>query len=518
VRAVVVAAALAIPAAAAAKPSADLTAELREAGAAEAPIVIRLDARALTGLHDLVRSRVPSLLRGGLDAALDQLAAQLGGSPFTDDGWRAMGLEPPRPIVSAAGRTTEPPFATARAATGAILVDVRAIVPVADPAAAARTIARVQTIAPDLVFGPPRRTLSIDLVIPAETATADEIRAARPALLAARSTDAAVAARLRDPTAAALAGTAPLALHVAPAQLADTLLWLRLGRQAATPTPDAIAFVRDLARPLAPILAGPLGTFGASAELRHDTLAVHAAWAVETPSPLATALARTSDSGLPRPSDTPDAALHLHSYVAGLAALDALHASGMTFDLPAEPFFPFGGLSPLVDIVGWPYALGATIAHVETADPRARPIFAGTRDGVLVVQTLGADVDHTAAAFEVAFAPDAAATVRRATTAVYGDGATAGGVTTWGAGRVRVFARTVGTIDTVGAALRDAGDAYRALPRKAPPAPHDLVLELHAAPAALALVSPLAVFAGALDLSARWDGHALQIDATLSPP
>jgi len=448
-----------------------LMAELEEAGAAEAPIVVRIDVEGARGLVELVRSRVPSFLRGGFDDQVASIAASLGGDPFTPDGWKQLGLDPKRSIVIAIGRSN------------ASMAGIRAVVPVADPARAAQTIVRAQALAPALRFGAPGRgkTLTIDLVAPTDAGDAGD--------------GSALFTPVPPKKLDALLGPEPIAILIKPQRLAETMQRLR-GRD-----PTELA-------PVAGILGFPLGDLAATISIRNAILTVHARWEVAPKSALSRALATTIDSGLPRPADTPDAALHVHSYVAPreLAALDPTH---MTFDLPSSPYFPAGGLYPLLQIMAWPYSIGATIAHVNSADARAKPIFDGLRDAVLVVQTIGDDLDHTSAAFEIALDRTAFDELRVLITKVWG---AAPGLVDHG--RIRPFAR--GT--SLGVAIQDSGPAYLAIVRHAPAPPKDLVFEAHAAPAALALLSPLAVFAGALDLSARWDGHAIAIDATLSPP
>ena len=428
--------------------------EMKLAGAADAPIVARIDPNALPAIEAAIRARVPMLLRSSFDHAMSSIAQQLGGDPFTPDGWRALGLDPSKPILIAAG----------------VDHDITAIVAVGDPARVATTIATAKTVAPQLAFKDRGAWLAIDLAGRAE----------------APSSDRAVKERLR--AAPALEGKDPIAFQIDP----------RLA-----PVPAAIA----------PVVSGSFGPLDASIDLRGPTAMLHARWDIVARSALATALATTVDDGLPRPADTPDAILHLHTYFA-LAALAAAPTHGMTFDLPSRPFLEGDDPPAWIDALAWPYELGATMTHVIGAEPRAKPLFAGARDLALVVSQVGDDLDHSAATAEVAVEPTTAATLDHLIELVWG--ARTGD--TWGTGRIRAFARHLGaSADAIGLALRDSAPAYLALARHAPPAPKDLVLELHAAPAALALVDPVAYFAGTLDLAARYDGHALAIDATLSP-
>jgi hypothetical protein len=522
---------LAVGSSAAAAPAPALVDEMVSAGAAEAPIVVRIDPAALPSVRAFARSRVPWPLRDPFDDALGALGGALGGDPFTADGWRALGLDPTRPIVIAIGRTNgarvlaaqgerapivaggEHPAASARDPEP-LLVGVRAIVPVADPRRAAAAIARAQQLAPALAFGAPGKTLAIDLVL-APGPDGTDVVLAPTHMVEARSTRNDVLARLRAPAADVLAGAAPIALHVDPRRLVETGLWLRAAALGDRGGPR-VDVIRASAAPIAPILQSSFRALGATVELHEGTATVHASLALVPRSRIATAIAVTRDSGLPRPADTPDAALHVHSYVAGLSALIATPGM-MTYDLPSRPSFDPGPPGPLFDALAWPTELGATMSHVVDAEPRARGIFDGVGDAVLVAATIGPDLDHTAAALEVALQPDAAAQVRPLIDAVWGASRAAGGVTSWGAGRVRPFSRALPHGDGIGAALGDSAPAYLALTRAAPAPPAGVVLEVHAAPDALGLLDPIATFAGTLDLTARAQPAALAIDATLSP-
>jgi hypothetical protein len=515
----------------AAAPPAALVDELMQAGAAEAPIVVRIDPAALPSVRTFVRARVPWLLRDPFDDGLGAFAGLLGGDLFTPDGWKLLGLDPSRPVVIAIGRTTgarvlaaqheRAPIVRggARPADGVraqerLLVDVRVIVPVADRLRAAQAIARAAQIMPALAFGEPGRTLQIDLVI-APGPDGDEYALASMPVVEARSTRRAVLTRLRDAGGEMLASAAPIALHVDPRRLVETALWLRAAELADDAGPR-VDEVRTSFAQLDPTITGTFGALGATIDLQGGTAAVHATIAVAPRSALATALATTADSGLPRPTDTPDAALHVHSYVAAISALIAAPRGGMTFDLPSQPSFEAGRLAPIFDALAWPSELGATMAHVVDAEPRARGIFDGLGDAVLVASSIGPDLPRSAAALEVAVTPDADAALHAVIDAVWG-APHAGAVTTWGDGRVRPFARTLPHGRAIGAALGGSGAAYLALARHAPAPAAGVVLELHAAPDALGLVAPLATFAGTLDLTARYQAPALAIDATLSP-
>jgi len=506
-----------------------IASELALAGA-DAPIVVRADA---SGVHDLIaalRARVPALLRGPLDDALASLAQQLGGDPFAPAGWTALGFDPSRPMVVAIGRTTGPdvlafagerdplvpggaPPSPTKPTTATLAVEVRVVIPIGDAAIATRTGARLASMLREASIASADATIdaSSRTLVLAISDTRDDRAKARLAPRAPAS------ARLRDPTAAALTNAAPIAVHVEPLRLAETMFWRRArGGIPAAPTHEIFVTLRDLARPIAPMIAGPIGHAGAAIEIHGDAIHADLTVAIAPRSPLAITLARTVDSALPRAADTPDAALHLHSYLADVAALSELPSAGMTFDLPPEPFFPYGGLSPLIEIVSAPYALGAAVTHVAHAEPAARPMLAGIRDAALVIDTVGTDFASSRATLEVAVTRDASTALQPLLSTIWGTPATAA-FTSWGQGPIRPFARTLGATTTVGVAIRDSAASYLQHTRTSPAPPRGTVLELHATAAALALVHPIASLAGTLDATARWDGRALHIDATIAP-
>jgi hypothetical protein len=515
----------------AAPPPAALVDEMMAAGAAEAPIVMRIDPAELPALHAFARSRVPWPVREAFDDGLGSFTGLLAGDPFTPDGWGMLGLDPTKPIVIAIGRTTgsrvlgaqgerdpiikggERPDRTARP-PATLLVDIRVIVGVTDPTRARVAIARAKRLLPGLRFGDPGKTLAIDLEL--GPGGDDHVGLAAAALAGATSTRKAVLARLRAAGADVLTGSAPIALHVDPRRLLETALWLRADEVADRNGPR-VDEVRAEVAEVDPVLRASFGALGATIDLQGGTATVHATLAVVPRSPVAAALAATRDSGLPRPADTPDAVLHVHSYVAALSALITPPTGAMTFDLPARTAFDAGDASAVVDGLAWPAELGATMAHVVAVEPRSRVIFDGIGDAVLVAQSIGDDLPHSAAALEVAVSADADAALRPLIDAVWGASQSNAGVTTWGGGRVRPFARSLPHARTIGAALGDSAPAYLTLARTAPPPAPGTVLELHAAPVALGLVTPLAVFAGTLDLTARYDAATVAIDATLSP-
>ena len=517
---------------------------LADADAGEAAVVIRFDAPSVAALATALTRRVPGFARGPIDSARARLVRVVGADPTTPAGWSALGLDPGRPAIAtfnaadvagvlAAMHAPGPLLAggtapAARAGAGHPVWRARLVVPVADRARATATVRRWAGLVPgaSLTPGPAlaRRhviatarlggaagfarldpsALILDVVVDGADPTAPP--EALPRFLDDRRPF--PAARLAAP-AAALLPRPGVTVWIDPVRTGEALL---IGAG-----PAILPLVQARCGLTCTDLVGPLGPLAIRLGVRGATITADVTWQVAAGSPLAAALAHTADHALPRPADVPDAALVAHSYVASWWPLASLDVTSVPSDLPPPTFAITDDLWPLTALYGWPYGIGGVLAHVAAAEPRARPVFVGLGDAALIVPGFGPDLAHTAAVAEIAADPGAAPPTRAFLDAVWGPARTAAGVTRWGAGPLRPFARTAGGAATFGLATGNATDAYLAATRRAgPPAP-GTVAELRAAPATLARLYPLAGLLGTATATARFDG-ALRIDVSFASP
>lgn len=499
---------------------AQLIATLADVSAAEGAVVVRADVDALAALTDAAIARGNLLERAAISAVRAQLADLTEGDLATRSGWTALGLDPDRPLLLAMRPLRSEPGPTWR-------ISLR--VPVANRARVQRAITRAEAwlhasvvtfsraVPPALAgarvlaFPLPRavgfvrldgRALAIDLV---PMRGADQ---ARESLLAAtldRSSPTAVKALLASDAGATLA-VPGVDVWIDPARVLAMPLLTR-GWEPTT-GPCNLTCV---------VLRGPLGPLGVALGTRGAAITADARWQVDAASPLASVLAATVDHGLPRPGDLPDAPLIVRSYVASWAPLAALDTRAVPLDLP-PPVFASSDLAwPLTALWAWPVLVGGVIAHVESAEPSAAPLFAGLGDFAVAVLAVGDDLDHTTAVAEVAIDPTIAATLHGFGDRIWGPAHAATGASIWGTGRIRGFARALGAAPTVGFAVRDTAPTWLALTRSTPPPPPGTVAEGRVAGSVLTLLDPLAHYLGDLSFTARYDG-ALRIDLAFAPP
>jgi hypothetical protein len=535
----------------------------------DAALFLRVDAAPLAAIADeLTRRAGPTgaSLRRGVE---DAVVAAIGGSPLTPDGWRALGLDPARPVLAGLGAVDEPALLGATGLTGTLLGGPaparaaqrvpggvaawrsRVLLPVLDEARARAAVARLPAVTPvvpvdgahaaaiaSLVGGVagddavrrlgaagvlaiapgPRgglvvvalrgRWLAVDELIPVGRAFRWHSDGDRLLRLVARR-----GGRLASPALRHLDAAGVSAL-VVPARLTAAVLWSEL---AAVPlTRAGIERVRARCATTAAVVArGPLGDLGATVTAGAGALAVDATWAVAAP--LAAVLSATRTAPLPRAADLDGVAASLRSHVASWSALTALPGGGLTVDLPPRLTACHPALAPLVAAHGWPHQVGALARNLARAEPEAAPLIAGLGPFVAVLHDVPADphrLDDLHVSIEVAIAPAIAPALTRLADIVWGP-STVDGARRWGRGRLRAFARDE---RTAGIAVGTADARHLALPRAAGPAPAQTVAEARLSVAALAALSPLAALAGNLTARARWDAGALRIDLQATAP
>jgi hypothetical protein len=544
---------------------------------ADAALWIRLDAAPLAAVADeLTRRAGPAgaSLRRGVE---DAVVAAIGGSPLTPDGWRALGLDPARPVLAAVGAIDEAALLGATGLTGTLLggpapprnaaprrgpggVAVwrsRALLPVLDAARARATVARLSAALPVvaverahaaaigrlvgalgdaggdaaarlgragvLALAPGPRGGIVAIALHGRWLVVDElVPVGRPLRW---HSDADRVLRLLARRATARASSPPLRhLDVAgvsalliPARFTAAVLWSELA--AAPLTRAGIERVRLRCATTAAVTArGPLGDLGATLRARPGALEVDATWAVAAP--LAGVLAATRPAPLPRAGDLDGTAASLRSHVASWAPLAGLSFAGFTADLPPRLAACHPALAALALAYGWPHRIGALARNLTRAEPEAGPLIAGLGPFVAVVHDLPAAPEQLRdlhVSVEVAIAPAIVPALTRLADLVWGPGRGDAGLRRWGQGRLRAFART-GPPPTAGLAVGTAAAGHGALPRAAGPASAHTVFELRLAAAALTPLTPLAALAGEVAARARWDAGALRIDLQATAP
>jgi len=546
----------------------------------DAALYVRVDAAGLAALGREANARLSwasSVLR---QTEAGRALISLGGPALSPDGWRALGLDPTRPIVASLGALDERALVGAAGLTGTLLTAAtplprwrpraarplpvwrsRLVVPIGDAALARATLFTLPSSLAPLVPVEPAQATALDALVDGAGAEAARHLARAGAVAIAAGPrggvlvfhvraswlvvdeivpigrplrwrdDAALVDRLlarRDPAAARRRLASPASRHLAspgvavvlePAAAAAAILWNRV--LADGPPPRAtLEELRTRCSATAAMLArGPLGAIGATVAARSERVSIAATWEVAR-GPVATTLAATRDGGLPRDADLAGTDASLATYVASWSPLAALPAVGLTVDLPPRlaPCHP--DLAPLAAAYAWPHQLGAVLRNLGQAEPADAPaILAGLGPTLAVVHAPvdGPPSDLTHLRASVEVALAPAIATRLA--------ALADGV--WGPPAVDGAARRWGSGRLV-AFARTAGGAPTggvamhaapalALTRRAAPPPDGTVLEARLSRRAAGWISPLlTVLIGDVAATARWDGAALQLYASAS--